>query len=181
MTHSHRIHLFCRYAHITKQAPSGLQQIYQVTILPQQQPAIVKFTQLPYPEEVHVECANQHLAPELLGVYPMPGGFTQVYSLAQNSHACSISARLQRWSKKFALCDYHGNCQQQQSAYTPTTQSPSCSSWSPAASFCLLLLVTPAICSQRCLLCLCRWTCSCSQTHGRVWSMQPQLSLQIPN
>ncbi len=75
VTCSHRIHLFCRYAHITT---SGLQQIYHVTILPQQQPAIVKFTQLPYPEEVHVECASQHLAPELLGVYPMPGGFTQV-------------------------------------------------------------------------------------------------------
>ncbi len=48
----------------------------------QQQSAVVKFTQLAYPQQVHVECANRHLAPELLGVYPMPGGFTQVQSLA---------------------------------------------------------------------------------------------------
>ena len=51
-------------------------------VVPQQQSAVVKFTQLPYPQQVHVECANRHLAPELLGVYPMPGGFTQVPSLA---------------------------------------------------------------------------------------------------
>lgn len=83
----------------TKQVASGLEQMYHVTILLHQLPAVVKFTQSPYREEVHVECANQHLAPELLGVYPMPGGFNQVQSLAQNSNACSISSRLQRWSR----------------------------------------------------------------------------------
>ncbi len=94
VTCSHRIHLFCRYAHITKQATSGLQQIHHATILPQQQPAVVKFTQLPYPKEVHVECAERDLALELLAVYPMPGRFTQVQSLAQSSNACSITSGL---------------------------------------------------------------------------------------
>ena len=46
-----------------------------------------------------MECTNRYLASELLGVYPMPGGFNQVQSLAQNNNACSISERLQQWSK----------------------------------------------------------------------------------
>ena len=111
VTYSLRIHLFCRYAQVTKQAASGLEQMYHVTILPQQQPAIVKITQPPYPEEVHVECANRHLAPELLGVYPMPGGFKQVQSLTQTA---MLAASVQSCSAgaKSALCDFSGNCQQ---------------------------------------------------------------------
>ena len=75
-------------------------QTHSVKILLLWQPAIVKSARHPCPEETHVECANRHLASELLGVYPMPGGFNQVQSLAWNNNACSISERLQQWGKK---------------------------------------------------------------------------------
>ena len=88
VTHTYRVSFFCRYAQVTKRVTSGHQQVYDVIVLPQQQPAVVKFARHPYSEEVHVECANRQLAPELLGVYPMPGGFNQVQSLARNSSAC---------------------------------------------------------------------------------------------
>ena len=123
-------------------------------------------------------CANQHLTPELLGVYPMPGGFNQVQSLAQNSNACSISSRLQRWSTSLPCVTTLGNAS---SSRVRTCRQPSHRLTQVGARFCPLLLVTPAICSQSCLLSLCRWTCSCWQTHGRVWSMQHRLSLQTPN
>ncbi|DBA84739.1 TPA: hypothetical protein ACH3X1_005987 [Trebouxia sp. C0004] len=64
--------LFCGLK-LTKRAASVF-----VVILPQQQPAVVRVARYPYQEEVHLECANRHLAPELLGVYPTPGGFNQM-------------------------------------------------------------------------------------------------------
>jgi len=100
VTRTYWVCFFCRYQQVTKRKTSGHKQIYDVIVLPQQQPAVVKFARHPYPEEVHVECANRHLAPELLGVYRMPGGFNQVQSLARNINAYSISDRLQRWGKR---------------------------------------------------------------------------------
>lgn len=76
-----RVCFLCRYAQVIKRDTPGNKEIYDVTMLPEQQLAVVKFAQHPYPQQVHVECASRHLAPELLGVYPMPGGFTQVQSL----------------------------------------------------------------------------------------------------
>ncbi|KAL0019550.1 hypothetical protein WJX77_011557 [Trebouxia sp. C0004] len=65
--------ILAAYAQLTKRAASVF-----VVILPQQQPAVVRVARYPYQEEVHLECANRHLAPELLGVYPTPGGFNQM-------------------------------------------------------------------------------------------------------
>jgi len=91
-----QVRFFCRYAEVTKRTNSGHKQIYDVVVLPQQQAAVVKFARSPYPEQVHVDCADRLLAPELLGVYRMPGGFTQVQILAWNGNACNISRLLQR-------------------------------------------------------------------------------------
>ena len=109
VTHTCMVSFFCRYAQVTKRVTSGHKQVYDVIVLPQQQPAVVKFARHPYSEEVHVECANRQLAPELLGVYLMPGGFNQVQSLAQNSSACSINEDCSGRAKS-ALCNFSGNC-----------------------------------------------------------------------
>lgn len=103
---------FCRYAQVTKRTSSGHKQIYDVVVQPQQQAAVVKFARDPYPEQVHVDCANKHLAPELLGVYCMPGGFTQVQSMAWNRNACDSSRNLQPVGQR-VLCDCFETLQQQ--------------------------------------------------------------------
>ena len=85
VTHTYRVSFFCRYAQVTKRVTSGHKQVYDVIALPQQQPAVVKFARHPYSEEVHVECANRQLAPELLGVYPMPGGSIRYKALLRTA------------------------------------------------------------------------------------------------